>query len=180
MLKIFILLQFLFIMFSCTAKEDTVVIETNHGSFTMQVNHRAAPKHAANFIKLVKNGFYDGTTFHKIISGTLIQGGDPLTKDDDLLNDGLGNPGYSLDQEFGRLRHVKGAVAAVKSKNESRKSNGSQFYICLSRIKVRDGNRTVFGKVIENLEVAERISWAAMDFQNRPKKPIQIIKAYLK
>ena len=180
MLKVIVLLQFLLLMFSCTAKEDTVVIETNHGSFTIQVNHRAAPKHAANFIKLVKSGFYDGTKFHKIINGTMIQGGDPLTKDNDLLNDGLGNPGYSIDQEFGRLRHIKGAVAAVKSKTESNKSNGSQFYICLTRIKIRDRNRTVFGKVIKNLDVVNKMSWLSMDFENRPKKPIQIIKAYLK
>ncbi len=158
-------------------------MDTNYGSFTIEVDFKEAPKHSENFIKLVKEGFYNGITFHEIVGGMLVVGGDPFTKDDEPYNDGWGGPGYTLKPEIGRLRHFKGSVAAVQVKdgaNPDKNSNGSQFYICLDRIKIRDGNNTIFGKVTENIDVINKMSWANVDFNNTPKKPIIIVKAYLK
>lgn len=179
-------ISFLFIVFSllwgCSREPDQIILETNYGNITIEVNYDVAPRHAENFVKLVKEGFYDGLTFHRIIPGALIQGGDPLSKDDDPDNDGLGGPGYTIDHEFG-LRNVRGSVGAGRIKTFStteRKSNGSQFYICLDNLPLMDGAYTVFGKVIHNIEVAEKISWEPIDFDNRPKYPVVIEHAYLK
>ncbi|KAA3618342.1 MAG: peptidylprolyl isomerase [Calditrichaeota bacterium] len=180
--RYFIFLSILLFVFACEKKADTVVFETNEGSFTIQVNHQTTPKHAANFIKLAKEGFYEGLAIHKVIGGTLIEMGDPFSNDDDPLNDGAGDPGIPIEPELGKLSHFRGAVAAVQIKgdNSAKRSNSSQFYICLTRLKIRDGNHTVFGKVIENLEVVDKISWVPMDFSNKPKNPIIIKKVYLK
>jgi len=170
------------LLLGCQSKPDLVVIETNFGNITIKVDYDKAPKHSENFVKLVKEGFYDSLTFHRIIAGTLVQGGDPYTRDDDRKNDGFGGPGYLIDQEPG-LKHIPGSVGAARIKgpaNPENKSNGSQFYICLKHIPIWDGNYTVFGKVVENIKVAEKISWEAMDLHNFPKTPIYIKKAYLK
>jgi len=170
------------LLFGCKSKADLVVIETDVGNITIQVDFDHAPKHAENFVKLVKEGFYDSLMFHHIIAGTLIQGGDPNTKDDDQKNDGLGGPGYLLDQEV-VLKHLPGSVGAAQIKepaNPQNKSNGSQFYICLKNIPIWDGNYTVFGKVVDNIEVVQKISSGPIDLYNFPKTPIYIKRAYLK
>ena len=175
---IFIIILF----FGCQKSPDFVIIETDYGSFTIEVDYNSAPKHSENFVKLVKEGFYNGLFFHRIVPGTLVQGGDPYSKDEDPYNDGLGGPGYLIDQEI-KLRHIPGAVGAARIKgpaNPELKSNGSQFYICLDQIPLYDGAYTVFGKVVENLEILEKISWEPVDFNDKPKKPILIKRAYLK
>jgi cyclophilin family peptidyl-prolyl cis-trans isomerase len=182
MTRILTLFFTLYFIWACSSYPDQVVLETNYGDITIQVNYDVAPRHSENFVKLVKEGFYDGLTFHRIIPGVLIQGGDPLSKDDDPENDGLGGPGYTIEHEFG-LRNVRGAVGAGRIKTFStteKSSNGSQFYICLDNMPLMDGSYTVFGKVINNIEVAEKISWEPIDFRNRPKKPVVIKHAYLK
>jgi cyclophilin family peptidyl-prolyl cis-trans isomerase len=131
--KIILILAGLLFFGACSQKEDTVIMETNYGVIKIKVDYDHAPKHAANFIKLVKNKFYDGLQFHRVIPGFMIQGGDPLSKDDDISNDGTGGPGYTLPAEIDRI-HLRGSVAAARlgdNVNPEKKSNGSQFYICL-------------------------------------------------
>ncbi|MCB0281159.1 MAG: peptidylprolyl isomerase [Calditrichae bacterium] len=179
-MKKYIFLGLAFILISCR-HNDQVVLETNFGDIVIEVNYDVAPNHSENFVKLVKSGFYDGTTFHRLVPGGLIQGGDPLSKDDDPDNDGLGGPGYTIDHEFG-LKNVRGAVGAGRVKTfdkTEKKSNGSQFYICLQELRMMDGAYTIFGTVIKNLEVADKISWEPVDFNNKPKNPIIIKHAYV-
>ncbi len=159
-------------------KWDTlVVIETPKGTIRLQL-YRQTPIHRANFIKLAKEGFFNGTTFHRVVPNFVIQGGDPNSKDEDPLNDGLGGPGYTLPAEFiPELRHEYGAVGAARQGdaiNPKRESNGSQFYIVINKAGTPflDGAYTVFGKVLEGMEVAEAIAQVARDRSDRPQEPI--------
>src|SRR5208283_196216 len=141
---------------SMAATKDShglVVIKTSMGNITIQLADDKAPKHAANFRKLAKEGFYAGTTFHRIIPGFIIQGGDPNSKGDDRSKDGLGGPGYTIDAEIG-LTHNRGVIAAARlgdQVNPARKSNGSQFYITVAAVPSLDGQYTVFGKVVKGM-----------------------------
>ncbi|MBU1882483.1 peptidylprolyl isomerase, partial [bacterium] len=105
------------------------LIQTTMGDITLELFPDAAPKHAANFEKLIGQGFYDSTTFHRVIPGFMIQGGDPLSKDGNRGNDGNGNPGYVIDPEPNANKHERGAVGMARGNQPE--SNGSQFYICV-------------------------------------------------
>jgi len=161
-------------------KWDTlIVIETPKGVMRLQLC-RQTPIHRANFIKLAKEGFFNGTTFHRVVPNFVIQGGDPNSKDDDPLNDGLGGPGYTLPAEFvPELKHTYGAVGAARQGdaiNPKRESNGSQFYIVVNKAGTPflDGAYTVFGKVLEGMEVAEAIAGVPRDRADRPQEPIRM------
>ncbi len=158
------------------------VIETSMGDITIQLADDKAPKHAANFRKLAKEGFYAGTTFHRVIPGFMIQGGDPNSKDDDRSNDGLGGPGYTIDAEIG-LTHERGVIAAARQGDEvnpQRKSNGSQFYITVAPASFLDGQYSVFGKVIKGMEVVDKIVSVPRDRNDNPNVKIVIKKVTLK
>jgi len=161
-------------------KWDTlIVIETPKGVMRLQL-YRQTPIHRANFIKLAKEGFFNGTTFHRVVPNFVIQGGDPNSKDDDPLNDGLGGPGYTLPAEFvPELKHTYSAVGAARQGdaiNPKRESNGSQFYIVVNKAGTPflDGAYTVFGKVLEGMEVAEAIAGVPRDRADRPQEPIRM------
>lgn len=161
-------------------KWDTlIVIETPKGVMRLQL-YRQTPIHRVNFIKLSKEGFFNGTTFHRVVPNFVIQGGDPNSKDDDPLNDGLGGPGYTLPAEFvPELKHTHGAVGAARQGdaiNPKRESNGSQFYIVVNKAGTPflDGAYTVFGKVLEGMEVAEAIAGVPRDQADRPQEPIRM------
>ena len=161
-------------------KWDTlIVIETPKGVMRLQL-YRQTPIHRANFIKLAKEGFFNGTTFHRVVPNFVIQGGDPNSKDDDPLNDGLGGPGYTLPAEFVlELKHTYSAVGAARQGdaiNPKRESNGSQFYIVVNKAGTPflDGAYTVFGKVLEGMEVAEAIAGVHRDQADRPQEPIRM------
>ena len=159
-----------------------VVLETSMGDITVQLADDKAPKHAANFRKLAKEGFYAGTTFHRVIPGFMIQGGDPNSKDDDRTNDGLGGPGYTIDAEIG-LQHERGVVAAARQGDEvnpQRKSNGSQFYITVAPAAFLDGQYSVFGKVVKGMEVVDKIVSVPRDRNDNPIQKIVIKKVTLK
>jgi cyclophilin family peptidyl-prolyl cis-trans isomerase len=159
-------------------KEPLVVIETSLGNITVQLADDKAPKHAANFRKLAKEGFYAGTTFHRVIPGFMIQGGDPNSKDDDRSNDGLGGPNYRIDAEIG-LPHERGVIAAARQGdpvNPERKSNGSQFYITVAPAKFLDGQYTVFGKVVKGMDVVDKIVAVPRDRNDNPIERIVIKK----
>ncbi len=131
-------LGFVLVLTACSQEKmlqrvnkEVAVIETNMGSITLNFYDEDAPKHVANFKKLAREGFYDGTTFHRVIEGFMIQGGDPLSKDGIPENDGTGNPGYTIPAEIKRF-HKRGALAAARTPdhvNPQKASSGSQFYI---------------------------------------------------
>ena len=155
-----------------------VVIKTSMGDITVQLADDKAPKHAANFRKLAKEGFYAGTTFHRVIPGFMIQGGDPNSKGDDRSKDGLGGPGYTIDAEIG-LKHDRGVIAAARqgdAVNPLRKSNGSQFYITVVPTPSLDGQYSVFGKVVKGMEVVDKIVAVPRDRNDNPLQKVVIEK----
>ena len=166
---------------------DGPVVEMTTNMGTMKIKlYNATPKHRDNFVKLVKEGFYDGVQFHRVIPGFMVQGGDPLSKTDTTrANWGTGGPGYTVEAEFvPELHHCKGAVAAARlgdMANPRRASSGSQFYIVQDENGCRhlDGQYTVYGQVIEGLEVVDRIADVNTDPYDRPVTPVVIQKAVM-
>lgn len=135
MKKLFYCVTVVLFFISCTAqssKEELVSIQTEYGDMLVLL-YDETPEHKENFLKLAKEGFYDSTTFHRIIDGFMIQGGDPNSKDDNEMNDGQGGPGYTIPAEFNSaLIHKRGAIAAARTggpQNPEKRSSGSQFYI---------------------------------------------------
>jgi len=161
-------------------KRDYVVtITTEYGEIALML-YDATPKHKENFLKLAKEGFYDGTTFHRIIKNFMIQGGDANSKDGDPFNDGSGSNGYTVPAEFvDSLTHVQGALAAARmgdNVNPAKESSGSQFYIVENPAGTHflDKNYTVFGKVIKGIEVVQRIADLPKDRADRPSKDVKM------
>jgi cyclophilin family peptidyl-prolyl cis-trans isomerase len=149
-----------------TGGAQVVVLETVQGTIVIRLRDDAAPKTCANFRKLVKNGYYDGTYFHRVIPNFMIQGGDPNTKNADPSDDGQGGPPYTIPAEI-KLKHVRGAVATARlgdDANPKRDSSGSQFFIDLKDLPSLDaGGYTVFGEVISGMETADKIVALAND-----------------
>jgi len=159
-------------------KSTTVVIETSKGSITVQLDAVNAPRHTANFIKLARQNFYAGTTFHRVIPGFMIQGGDPNSKNEDRTTHGAGGPDYKIDAEIG-LSHERGVIAAARQGdqvNPKRQSSGSQFYITVVPTRHLDGQYSVFGKVIKGMEVVDAIAEVKRDVRDNPIDPIVIQK----
>ena len=178
----FILIAGIFFLAGC-AQNPHVVIETNLGEIELELFADKAPLHAENFVKLVNDGFYTGTTFHRVVEGFVIQGGDPNSKDTNPDNDGTGGPGYDLQAEIG-LPHQKGSVASARlpdQMNPEKKSNGSQFYICLRNLPQLDtAGYTVFGKVTKGMETVEKIGRLNTDQMERPQRRVVMEKVYVK
>ena len=138
------------------------VVETAKGSFTIRLLPEVAPKHAALFVKTAKAGGYDGTTFHRIIMGGIIQGGDPLTKDPAQASEyGKGGLGL-LKAELSDRPFVRGTVAGVR-RPSSMDSAGTQFFVCLAPQPALAGQYTVFGEVVSGMEVVDQISTTPVD-----------------
>ncbi|MCD6205335.1 MAG: peptidylprolyl isomerase [Candidatus Marinimicrobia bacterium] len=161
---------------------DVAVIETDFGDIIISFFPYVAPLHAMNFKKLAAAGYYDSTTFHRVIPGFVIQGGDILSRDDNVYNDGTGGPGYTIQAEFGR-RHVRGAVAAARSADEvnpQKRSNGSQFYICLEDQPYLDRmGYTVFGQVIRGMDVVDKIAKVKRNNRDRPIRDVIMKRVYM-
>ena len=137
-----------------------------------------APATVENFKKLARSGFFKGCAFHRAIPSGIVQTGDPLSKKNDRTAVGTGGPGYTLPAEIHR-HHAKGAVAAARigdKVNPQRRSNGSQFYVCLSPQSQLDGKYTVFGNVIQGLDVLELISNRATDTNDYPVERVVLKK----
>ena len=149
-----------------------VKLETSEGEVIVELWPDVAPKHSENFVKLSKEGFYDGLTFHRIIPGIVIQGGCPR-------GDGTGNPGYTVDAEFNDRKHDKGVLSMARSADPN--SAGSQFFVCLSRDYCQhlDNQYTAFGKVISGIEAVDKIAATPLrDAQSgTPANPPKIISA---
>jgi peptidyl-prolyl cis-trans isomerase B (cyclophilin B) len=127
---------------------EVAVIDTAAGKMVVEFWADVAPKTVENFKKLAKEQFYDGTAFHRIVKGFMIQGGDPLTKNPKEESSwGTGDPGYKIKAEFNERPHVRGVLSMARSQDPD--SAGSQFFICLADAKFLDGNYTAFGKVIQ-------------------------------
>lgn len=157
-------------------KNVTVVIETSLGAITVLLDAEHAPKHAANFVKLATSKYYDGTTFHRVIPGFMIQGGDPNSRSEDRSTHGIGGPSYKIDAEIG-LKHERGVIAAARQGdqvNPQRKSSGSQFYITVVPTPHLDGQYSVFGKVIDGMNVVDSIAAVKRDPRDNPLTPVVI------
>jgi len=128
--------------------QETVVIETDKGKIRMVLYPDVAPKTVENFKKLIGQGFYSGLTFHRVVPGFVIQGGDPK-------GDGSGGPGYTIPAEFNSKHHIRGTLAMARASDPN--SAGSQFYIALAPQPSLDGNYTVFGQVVEGMDVVDQI-----------------------
>jgi peptidyl-prolyl cis-trans isomerase B (cyclophilin B) len=132
-----------------------VIIETNKGKIVLEMLPGKAPKTVQNFVKLANKGFYNGTKWHMVVPGKIILGGDPLTKDKKLDNDGSGGPGYTIKAEFSDVKNIRGAIGMVRGNGPD--TAGSQFYIILSPMPVLDGKTTIFGQVVEGLDILDKI-----------------------
>ena len=147
--------------------------KTTEGDFVISLNHEDTPNTATNFIKLAKDGFYDGQRFHRVIEGFMIQSGDPLSKD--LAKKamwGTGGPGYAFADEFSsNLNNVTGTISMA---NSGPNTNGSQFFINTNDNTFLDGKHSVFGKVMSGMDVVNRISKVQKDGQDKPLKDVII------
>lgn len=133
---------------------EVAVIKTVYGDMVVEFWPDVAPNTVANFIKLAKQGFYDGTAFHRVIKGFMIQGGDPWSKTDDPRV-GTGDPGYKIKAEFNNRPHVRGVISMARSNDPD--SAGCQFFICLAPAPNLDGSYTDFGKLIKGDDVLGKI-----------------------
>ena len=148
------------------------VIETVHGTIKLEFFDDKAPGHVKNFKDLAGKNFYDGTTFHRVIPGFMIQAGDPNSKTDDRSSHGSGGPGYTIDAEFNDVKHERGVLSMARSGEPN--SAGSQFFICVKDAFFLDGQYTAFGRVIEGMDVADKIVNEPRDSNDNPKKKMEI------
>ncbi len=135
---------------------DVAVLDVKgFGTIRFELLADKAPGHVANFEKLAASGFYDGTTFHRVIPGFMIQGGDPNTRNRDPRDDGMGGPGYQISEEFNDTRHVRGVVSMARGGGVN--TAGSQFFIVVQDQPHLDGQYTAFGRVVSGMDVVDRI-----------------------
>lgn len=148
------------------------ILHTNKGDITIEFSG-ATPNTVANFTKLAKEGFYDGTKFHRVIKDFMIQGGDPLTKDDaQMARWGTGGPGYSFADEI--TPDNRNDVGTISMANAGPNTNGSQFFINVAPNNFLDTKHTVFGKVTAGMEVVNAIVNVATDANDRPREAMVI------
>ena len=154
---------------SCEKDNDVAVITTSYGDMVIEFYPDVAPMHVESFITLAKEGYFDGTTFHRVIPGFVIQGGDPNSKDGDRMNDGTGGRAgkffgigrendpstWTIPAEFNDSLHIKGTLSMARSQNPN--SGSSQFFICHAPTPQLNGKYTVFGQVIKGLDVIDTI-----------------------
>jgi peptidyl-prolyl cis-trans isomerase B (cyclophilin B) len=153
--------------------ETKAVIETKFGNITLKFYSDVAPGHVKNFIDLAKKGVYDGTVFHRVIPGFMIQGGDPTSKDPAKRRAfGTGGPGYTIKAEFNAKPHKRGVLSMARS--QSPDSAGSQFFICVKDSNFLDRQYTAFGEVESGIEVADTIVSQPRDSNDNPNDRIEM------
>lgn len=152
--------------------ETTAVIETKFGKIEIKFFPEVAPNHVDNFITLASKGFYDGTTFHRVIPGFMIQGGDPNSKSPDRSKHGMGGPGYTIKAEFNNIPHKRGIVSMARAGHPD--SAGSQFFICTSDATFLDRQYTVFGEVVSGMDVVDKIVNQPRDRNDNPLERIEM------
>ncbi len=136
------------------------------GEIVLRFFPDVAPGHVDNFVKLSNEGFYNGTTFHRVIPGFMIQGGDPNSKQADRSSHGMGGPGYKVKAEFNSKSHNRGIVSMARANDPD--SAGSQFFICVADAHFLDRQYTVFGEVVSGMDVADKIVSMKRDAQDNP------------
>ena len=135
----------------------SVNIETNHGNISFNLLPELAPETVRSFVKLASDGFYDGTLFHRVIPGFMIQGGDPNTKDPNMKSQwGMGGPGFNVKAEFSSRSHLRGIVSMARAMDPD--SAGSQFFIMHKDSTFLDNEYTVFGEVTEGMDTVDKIA----------------------
>jgi peptidyl-prolyl cis-trans isomerase B (cyclophilin B) len=156
------------------AATPRAVIETRFGEIELELFRDKAPGHVDNFLKLARTGFYDGTTFHRVIPGFMIQGGDPNTKDKGAPRErhGTGGPGYNIKAEFNDTPHKRGVLSMARAASPD--SAGCQFFICVKDSGFLDGQYTAFGRVVQGMEAADKIVSAPRDARDNPSERIDI------
>ena len=166
--------------------KDIAVITTKFGDIKLEFFDDIAPKHVESFKLHAQNGYYDGTTFHRVIPGFMIQGGDPLTKSEDKSRHGTGGNAakffgigsedsestWDLPAEFSTTTHARGILSMARSQNPD--SGGSQFFICVADANFLDNQYTVFGKVVSGMEVVDAIVSAPRDARDNPDDRIEM------
>ena len=186
MKKIVSLISIGVLFMSCAKDNDVAVISTQFGDMVVELYPEVAPYHVENFQILAKEGFFDGTTFHRIIPGFMIQGGDPNSKDNDRMNDGTGGragkyfgigreddpDSWLVPAEFNDSLHVKGTLSMARTRNPN--SASSQFFICHDNANFLDNNYTVFGKVVEGLDIIDQIATVAKDQNDNPLERVEM------
>lgn len=149
----------------------TATLDTTAGAMTLAFLHDKAPGHVENFVKLAEQGFYDGTVFHRVIAGFMIQGGCPE-------GSGMGGPGYKIKAEFNDTKHVKGVLSMARSQDPN--SAGSQFFICHGTADFLDRQYTAFGKLVDGLDTLDKIANAPVASKggekSKPLAPVKINK----
>ena len=154
-----------------------VTIKTNFGSIKFGMLPELAPETTRNFLKLAKSGFYNGTLFHRVIPGFMIQGGDPNTKSPDKSVWGQGGPGYNLKAEFNSRSHLRGIVSMARAADPD--SAGSQFFIVTSDSTFLDKQYTVFGEVVDGMEVADKIVDLPRDGNDCPEQEAKMLEVVI-
>ena len=156
--------------------QTAVITMENGGEIKLEFFPEDAPKTVENFVTLAKKGFYDGTTFHRVIPGFMIQGGDPNTRDarGNRTNHGSGGPGYTIKAEFNDTSHKRGIVSMARTDDPN--SAGSQFFIVVKDALYLDRHYTAFGQVIRGIEVADKIVSLPRDRNDNPNERIEISK----
>jgi peptidyl-prolyl cis-trans isomerase B (cyclophilin B) len=152
--------------------ETRAIIETKFGNIELRFFPEVAPNHVNNFIELAKKGFYDGTTFHRVIPGFMIQGGDPNSKSFDRSKHGMGGPGYTIKAEFNEKPHKRGTLSMARAAHPD--SAGSQFFICVADAPFLDRQYTVFGEVVSGMDVADKIVNQPRDNRDNPIERIEM------
>ncbi len=156
------------------AAPPRAIIETKWGEIELEFLPEKAPGHVNNFLDLARKGFYDGTTFHRVIPGFMIQGGDPNTRDPNASRErhGTGGPGYQIKAEFNDTPHKRGVLSMARSQNPD--SAGSQFFICVAEAAFLDRQYSAFGRVVRGMEVADKIVNAPRDARDNPRERIDM------
>jgi peptidyl-prolyl cis-trans isomerase B (cyclophilin B) len=164
-------------MSETTNKDQTAIIHIQvkgepWGDIQLKFFPDVAPNHVQNMVKLAKDKFYDGTTFHRVIPGFMIQGGDPNSKDPDRSRHGMGGPGHRVNAEFSQRPHKRGTLSMARSQDPN--SAGSQFFICVADSSFLDGQYTVFGEVVNGMETVDRIVNSQRDGNDNPLERIEM------
>jgi peptidyl-prolyl cis-trans isomerase B (cyclophilin B) len=152
--------------------DATAIIETKFGKIEVKFFPDVAPNHANNFIELADKGFYNGTTFHRVIPGFMIQGGDIESKKLNKASHGTGSPGYSVKAEFNSKPHKRGILSMARSSSPD--SAGSQFFICVADATFLDNKYTVFGEVVSGMDVVDKIVNQPRDRRDNPNERIEM------
>jgi peptidyl-prolyl cis-trans isomerase B (cyclophilin B) len=159
-------------------KDKVAELHTTAGEIDIRFFPDVAPNHVKNFIDLAKSGFYNGTKFHRVIPGFMIQGGDPNTKSDSGGMWGTGGSGKNVNAEFSTVKHKRGIVSMARSSDPN--SASSQFFIMVADYPSLDGQYSVFGQVTKGMSVADKIVSAPRDRSDRPNTPTTITKIVIR